>query len=136
MDTSTEKKMEATREQQASAGDATTESSSELTDRQESSHLNSLPRGFQLRNWVIERELGAGGFEITYLVRHHGDDSRLAVVREYLPIGIAVRSANMGVELVLPSDKPIFDFGRTRFIEQAQALARIEHPNVVHTTDW
>ena len=54
--------------------------------------LNALPPGTVLRDYVIESELGSGGFSIVYLARHHLNPDWLYAIKEYLPGELAVRA--------------------------------------------
>ena len=55
------------------------------------SSLNALPPGTVLHDYVIESELGSGGFSIVYLARHHLKSDWLYAIKEYFPGELTVR---------------------------------------------
>jgi len=73
-----------------------------------------LPRGALIDRYVIVDELGAGGMGVVYLAYDPELDRRVAV------------------KVLLPS---MVGEGRARLIREAQAIARIAHPNVVGVHD-
>ena len=93
-------------------------------------NLIALPPGYRLGEYRIERYLGSGGFGITYSAIDEHLDHRVAI-KEFMPSGLAVRNANDRVTVATVEDEPDFQWGLERFLDEARALARFDHPNIV-----
>ena len=92
-----------------------------------------LPDSYLLGDVTIEKVLASGGFSIVYLAR---DDRWVPlVIKEFLPAGIAERSSGEQV-LVLPGRQGLFNRSLRAFMDEAAALARVNHPNVVCVKDF
>ena len=74
--------------------------------------------------------LGAGGFGITYLAFDHKLDGPVAL-KEYFPTGIVARSDDRRVVASSTENHETFAWGLERFIEEARAVHRFRHLNVV-----
>ena len=90
---------------------------------------SALPKGCRIEEYEIVRVLGAGGFGITYLAFDHRLDGPVAL-KEYFPTGIATRTDDRRV-VASSASRDLYRWGLTRFNEEAQALHKLRHPNVV-----
>lgn len=93
-------------------------------------NLFALPEGTELvGDYRIQRVLGAGGFGVTYLAEEIAL-GRLVTIKEYFPSDFAARRADM--EAGPRSDcNEDYKWGLDRFLDEAQTLARFDHPNIV-----
>jgi serine/threonine protein kinase len=95
-----------------------------------SANLLALPEGTELvGDYRIKRVLGAGGFGITYLADEEAL-GRVVTIKEYFPAEFAARRKQSAA----PRSRNVVDdyeWGLDRFIEEAQTLARFDHPNIV-----
>jgi serine/threonine protein kinase len=97
-------------------------------------HRNSLKPGYKLHWYRIDKILGQGGFGITYLAYNFNLD-RMAAIKEYLPIELAVREGDFSVQPLTDEHGKQFHWGLERFLSEAKTLARFEHPNIVRVLD-
>lgn len=95
----------------------------------------ALPAGSGVREYVIERVLGEGGFGITYEARHVHLAGRFAI-KEYFPWGVARRESDGRVTArSTPDAEEAFRWGLDRFVEEAQTLELLDHPAIVKVRD-
>lgn len=92
---------------------------------------SALPAGFELdaRRYRVDRVLGQGGFAITYLAQDNMLQRPVAI-KELFPDGCTRDLATLAV---VPQRLSVADFQqiRQRFLEEAQLLATLSHPNIV-----
>jgi serine/threonine protein kinase len=96
----------------------------------------ALPIGSRLFGYEIAAVLGQGSSSITY----HARDPKLArevAIKEYLPIGLALRE---GDTTVVPRSTGLaedFSWGRERFLEEARTVAKFDGtPAVVRVIEF
>jgi len=88
-----------------------------------------LKAGSALKHYRIIRVLGEGSFGITYLAQ----DSQLGiqvVIKEYFPNEFAIRADERTITAKTKS-ADAYRRGMQRFKEEAQTLARFNHPSIV-----
>ena len=92
-----------------------------------------LPDSYRLGELTIEKVLSSGGFSIVYLAR----DDRWGpfVIKEFLPAGIAERRSGDQVA-VIDGKQGLFNRGLRSFMDEAAALARVDHPHIVRVKDF
>ncbi|MFQ5993570.1 MAG: serine/threonine protein kinase [Acidiferrobacterales bacterium] len=95
----------------------------------------ALPKGFELHGYRVEKTIGGGGFSIVYLATELQTDQRVAI-KEYLPTDQARRLEDASVESISGETSNTFRKGIKRFFDEAAALAKVKHPNIVHVTDF
>src|SRR5215471_5621262 len=94
-------------------------------------HVHALAQGTRLNQYELMKILGTGGFGITYMARDTTLDT-LVAIKEYLPSDFAVRQEDSQVTAKSSTSKGDFDWGLSRFLEEARVLAKFRHPNIVH----
>jgi len=95
-----------------------------------------LTKGTTLQSgkYTVERVIGAGGFGITYYALHNGLGHYFAI-KEFFISAYCMRNSLNKTVMLQGIDPAIYDKYRNKFIEEAQILARLDHPNIVKVTD-
>lgn len=97
---------------------------------------DSLPPGCQLDNYVIDHELGGGGFSIVYL-GHVVDSDIRVIIKEYMPRKLAERGEDgLSVRPRNEDDRDQFSHGQRLFLQEAGKLADLKHPNIVNVINF
>ena len=94
-----------------------------------------LPPGHRIAEYEIVRVLGAGGFGITYLAFDHRLDGPVAI-KEYFPADLATRGDAWSVSATATAKRGMFAWGLDRFLDEARAIHRFRHPNVVRANRY
>ncbi|MFO0990127.1 MAG: protein kinase [Alphaproteobacteria bacterium] len=101
-----------------------------------SEHRSALPEGTRLHNYALEQVLGAGGFGITYMAREEITE-RAVAIKEYLPSSLAVRERDgMTVQPVSETTRQDYEWGLSRFRQEAKLLLSLRHPNIVPSLNY
>lgn len=95
---------------------------------------NTLARGYVLNGYRIEKTIGGGGFSLVYLATLLAEDRRVAI-KEYLPSTQARRVDDSRVEPLSESLAGSYRQGIKRFFDEASALSRVNHPNILRVED-
>ncbi len=91
----------------------------------------SLPVGYMLQEYRIEKVLGIGGFGVSYLAHDTNLNAKVAV-KEYLPNDLAVRNEQTAAVLAKSNaDNEEYQIGLDRFLLESRTLATFRHPNIV-----
>ena len=97
-----------------------------------------LQPGMKLADrYIVGMGIGHGGFGITYLAWDTKFEITVAI-KEYYPSGIVNRvPGTSDVILFAGKRKKQYEFGFTRFIEEAQNMAQFSsHPNIVNVYEY
>ena len=100
--------------------------------------LHALPPGTVLHDYVIDSELGSGGFSIVYLARHRLNSEWLFAVKEFLPRELAARDTDgTSVNVVDAEAKDAFEDGLRRFRDEAEQLRKFRNePYIVSCVNY
>ncbi|MGP0057881.1 MAG: protein kinase domain-containing protein [Beijerinckiaceae bacterium] len=95
--------------------------------------MSFLRQGSLLLQYRIVKILGSGGFGVTYLARDEKLE-KLFAIKEYFPSDFAFRKGGT----VRPKTDYADDFlwGKERFLDEAQIMARFIHPNIVRVIQF
>ena len=94
----------------------------------------ALPTGYEMNGYRLIDVLGIGGFGITYRAEHIALGHKVAI-KEYLPNEFALREGTT-VYPKSEADREDFNWGLTRFLDEAKTLAKFKHRNLVRVRDY
>lgn len=96
---------------------------------------NFLQPGTLLDEYMIEKPLAGGGFSSVYLARQRSDQHQVAI-KEYLPRRLAHRTWQNQIVPNSEQTRSQFLRGKTLFVEEAKALSKLKHPNIVEVLNF
>jgi serine/threonine protein kinase len=96
---------------------------------------HTLPKGYELNGYRIEKTIGGGGFSLVYLATALGTDKKV-VIKEYLPSTQSRRLEDSRVEPLNEEFANAYRQGIKRFFDEASALAKVNHPNIVRVENF
>jgi serine/threonine protein kinase len=96
---------------------------------------DNLPKGYLLNHYRIERPIGGGGFSVVYLATDEKTGDSVAI-KEYLPSTQAQRVDESRVEPLDADAAAAYRQGIKRFFDEAAALAKVNHPNIVRVVNF
>ena len=83
----------------------------------------------------IIRTLGSGGFGITYLAEQELM-GRKVCIKEFFPKEFYNRDDNSrSISLGSKGSAKIMDAFKAKFLKEAETIARLNHPNIIHIHD-
>ncbi|HZV22074.1 MAG TPA: protein kinase, partial [Hyphomicrobiales bacterium] len=95
----------------------------------------TLKPGSSIGSYVVQREIGRGGFGVVYEARHKDPSLNWRVaVKELFPQALVIR-VNDTVICTNPNIKPVFDRILDKFVETTAILHNLEHRNIVRVRD-
>ena len=94
-----------------------------------------LPPGTRVRDYIIDKKIGIGGFGIVYAATNVKDGSNVAI-KEHMPEGLATRELN-GTYVVhsSPENEERFKATVNEFLQEVSVLMGISNPGIVPILD-
>lgn len=103
---------------------------------------SALPAGTWIENFRIVRQLGRGGFGVTYVAEEFrewesggniGSPLREVAIKEFFPQGLAIRPNGHTVAFQpdIEGAEQTFQQALKSFFQEAESLMRFDHPNVI-----
>ena len=99
-------------------------------------HGLTLPAGTKLQGYRLLHKIGQGGFGITYLAEHEQSHEQV-VIKENMPFSYVYRDLATHTLHPQNDDDSKANYAHTikRFMEEAQLLSRLDHPNIVRVRE-
>ena len=91
----------------------------------------ALPAGSPVGEYNILAKMGEGGFGITYLA-HHGVTGARVVIKEHIPLGLAVRGQDgRSVQPAGPETEIRLEASKDEFLKEMAVLMALRNPGIV-----
>jgi len=101
----------------------------------ESIIFQELPAGTPLaQEYVIEKALGSGSFSMTYKARHATREQYYAI-KEFFINGYCTRNVQHNTVQLHEMQTDLYDKYKQQFWDEAQMMAKLNHPNIVKVLD-
>ncbi|MDR1871659.1 MAG: serine/threonine protein kinase [Deltaproteobacteria bacterium] len=97
---------------------------------------SSLPKGFHLGNYIIDKILGQGGFGVTYKAKDLNSGNLVVIKEHFLQDNFYRVKNSYTVVPKMTSDQGPIDTGIDSFLREAETLATFNHPNIVQIIDY
>lgn len=99
--------------------------------------MSTLPSGTTLQEgkYTIERDLGQGGFGITYLAEQTMLGRKVAIKEFFMKEFCDRDEATSQISLGTAGSRDTVDRFREKFLKEARNIARLNHPNIVRVID-
>ncbi len=96
-------------------------------------HDQFLPEGTKIGVYEIKNVLSSDSFSVSYRALNHHMKGQV-ILKEYFPQDLAKREkGQQEITFSSPDKRESFEFGLKEFLQQADTLLLIEHPNIVPT---
>ncbi|OTA20660.1 serine/threonine-protein kinase PknK [Xenorhabdus beddingii] len=89
--------------------------------------IHTLPIGYCLNEFEIEKVIGKGGFGIVYRAWDHHLKQSIAI-KEYMPVSLVIRGEDLTLKLRRKSFRDSFQIGLTNFMREAHFMSCFRHP--------
>ncbi|HEB92008.1 MAG TPA: serine/threonine protein kinase [Gammaproteobacteria bacterium] len=96
---------------------------------------HALLKGARLEHYRVHQALNAGGFGIVYLCHDEHSDQQV-IIKEYMPNKLALRGDDGTIGPISDAHAENFGEGRKLFLQEATALTRLDHPNIVRVLNF
>lgn len=96
---------------------------------------HSLPTGYLIKGYRIDKVIGGGGFSLVYLATQLETKEQVAI-KEYLPATQAHRLETGRVEPMSEQTGGVYRQGIKRFFDEGAALSKVNHENIVRVTNF
>jgi len=94
---------------------------------------STLPAGYQVGRYTIQKKLAGGGFGIVYIAKR--SDGETIALKEFLPSIFSCRPEGVKIKLPSPLEETRFAQGLASFFREADTLAKIQSDRIIPVWD-